>query len=315
MHPALSIIIFTTSSGAGYGLLFLLAIAGPLDLAPADPWFGGVGLALALGLIGGGLLSSTLHLGHPERAWRAISQWRSSWLSREGLAALITFLPALALTWGWALAGNPGGPWTLAAILAGCGAAVTVFCTAMIYASLPPVRQWRHPLVPTLYLLYALATGACLLVALLVAWGERAHEASFVAALATTAAWTLKLRYWRDIDGGRSIATPESATGLGALGKVRLLEPPHTEENYLLKEMGYRIGRRHAHKLRQIAAVAGLLLPLVGLIALLALIPGWWDLPLALLAATGALLGTLIERWLFFAEATHTVTLYYGRQA
>ena len=36
---------------------------------------------------------------------------------------------------------------------------------------------------------------------------------------------------------------------------------------------------------------------------------------LAVLAAASALLGVLIERWLFFAEARHTVTLYYGTEA
>lgn len=312
MHPAKSIIVFTTLSGAGYGLLFLLTLGGLLDLIPADPWLGGVGLGLGLGLVAAGLVSSTLHLGHPERAWRAIGQWRSSWLSREGLLALLSFPPALAFAWGWVIEGRIWLPAGLALLLL---AAATVWSTAMIYASLQTIRQWHHPLVPPLYLLYALAGGGCLLVALLAGFAARSHEAAFVAALATVAAWVLKLRYWRDIDGGRAIATPESATGLGALGKVRLLEPPHTEENYLLREMGYRVARKHAATLRKLAALAGLLLPLACLILLLATVSGWWDLPLALLAALGALLGTLAERWLFFAEATHTVVLYYGRQA
>jgi DMSO reductase anchor subunit len=34
---------------------------------------------------------------------------------------------------------------------------------------------------------------------------------------------------------------------------------------------------------------------------------------LSVLAALLQLAGMLVERWLFFAEATHTVTLYYGR--
>jgi len=312
MHPARSIILFTTLSGAGYGLLFLLALGALAGLLPTAPWFGGLGLGLGLGLVSLGLVSSTLHLGHPERAWRALSQWRSSWLSREGLLALASVPPALALAWGWALEGRQ---WIAAAVPLLLLAAATVFSTAMIYASLRTIRQWHHPLVPPLYLLYALATGGCLLVALLAAFGERAHQAAFVAALATAGAWVLKLRYWRDIDGGRSIATPESATGLGALGKVRLLEPPHTEENYLLREMGYQVARKHAARLRKLAALAALLLPLACLILLLATVSGWWDLPLALLAALGALAGTLVERWLFFAEATHTVVLFYGRQA
>jgi DMSO reductase anchor subunit len=31
------------------------------------------------------------------------------------------------------------------------------------------------------------------------------------------------------------------------------------------------------------------------------------------LSAISVILGVLIERWLFFAEAKHTVTLYYGQ--
>src|SRR3546814_4853981 len=83
MHPAASVIFFTTASGAGYGLLFLLGIAGAFGLAPPDLALGLVGFTLSLGLITAGLLASTFHLGRPERAWRALSQWRSSWLPRE----------------------------------------------------------------------------------------------------------------------------------------------------------------------------------------------------------------------------------------
>src|SRR5690348_10761325 len=94
MHPAFSVILFTTASGAGYGLLLLIGLLAGTTLLPHGSWFGFAGLALALGLASFGLLASTFHLGHPERAWRAFSQWRSSWLSREGVASVATFLPA-----------------------------------------------------------------------------------------------------------------------------------------------------------------------------------------------------------------------------
>ncbi|HKY95315.1 MAG TPA: DmsC/YnfH family molybdoenzyme membrane anchor subunit, partial [Kiloniellales bacterium] len=160
MHPALSIVVFTTLSGGGYGLLFLLGLGAPLGLLPPDPWFGAIALGKALTLIVVGLLASTLHLRRPERAWRAISQWRSSWLSREGLASLVTFLPAIVLAWGWVIAGRNDGLFAAAGYLAAAGALATVYCTAQIYASLKPIRQWRHPLVALLYLLFALAVGA-----------------------------------------------------------------------------------------------------------------------------------------------------------
>ena len=78
MHPALSIVFFTTASGAGFALLFLLGLAAPLGLLPQSGWFGFVALATAFILAAAGLVSSVFHLGRPERAWRAFSQWRSS---------------------------------------------------------------------------------------------------------------------------------------------------------------------------------------------------------------------------------------------
>src|SRR5438105_2169866 len=144
MHPALSVIVFTTASGTGYGLLAVLGLLAGSGSLPAGRAFGLVAIALALGLVTVGLLSSTLHLGRPERAWRAFSQWRTSWLSREGVAAAATYLPAglLGLIWSWL-----GGSSAVVMVLGIASAAmsvVTVYCTAMIYASLPTVHQWHN---------------------------------------------------------------------------------------------------------------------------------------------------------------------------
>ena len=101
MHPAFSVIFFTSASGAGYGLLTLLGLFATLDWLPLNAPFNLSVITLALVLITAGLLSSTAHLGHPERAWRALSQWRSSWLSREGVFAIITYIPASIFLVGW----------------------------------------------------------------------------------------------------------------------------------------------------------------------------------------------------------------------
>ena len=80
MHPAPSIIIFSTLSGAGFGLIAFQSLFPP----GTGTWPTLLSAALAVGLCTAGLISSTFHLGRPERAWRALTQWRSSWLSREG---------------------------------------------------------------------------------------------------------------------------------------------------------------------------------------------------------------------------------------
>lgn len=311
MHPAYSIILFTVASGTGYGLLALMGVLGALGVLPADRWFGGVGLGLALGAITLGLLASTLHLGHPERSWRAFSQVRSSWLSREGVLAVLTYLPALAFAYGWVWLGRTDGATAIAGIIAAIGAALTVACTAMIYASLKPIHQWRNRWVPLNYLALAAMSGGLWLNALAHGFGFAGPGMTAMNLGLLSLALILKGAYWRFIDRTAGKATPESATGLGAIGTVRLLEAPHTEANYLMREMGFVVARKHAKRLRGITVFAGFVVPAILVLAALAL-PGWAATAAAILAALLGAVGILIERWLFFAEARHTVTLYYG---
>jgi DMSO reductase anchor subunit len=309
MRPGYSVILFTTTTGAGYGMLVLLGVLGFAGLVPADVWFGLAAFAVALGAITFGLLSSTFHLGHPERAWRAFAQWRSSWLSREGVLAVVTYAPAGGFALAWVFLGdnaNLAGPVT--AVLA----AATVFCTAMIYRSLATVHQWCNAWVVPNYLALGLMTGAVWLNLLLAAFGlADANFALFTAVVVAVAA-ALKLAYWNFIDTTAHPSTPESATGLGGLGKVRLFEAPHTEENYLMKEMGFRIARKHGRKLRRIAVATGFAAPLVLTLVAVVISPGLLMIACTGLAAVSVSIGVLIERWLFFAEAKHVVILYYG---
>ncbi|WP_372618822.1 dimethyl sulfoxide reductase anchor subunit family protein [Falsiroseomonas sp.] len=312
MNPAPSIVFFTTASGAGYGLLFWLGVLRAFGLVPPAPALGILALLIALALITAGLLSSLKHLGRPERAWRALSQWRSSWLSREGVAAIATYVPAgLFLL---ALVAESPALATLTGLLAAAGAVVTTWATGMIYASLRPVRQWHHPMVPWGYLLFGAFCGAALLAALAAFWGG-GQPPAVLAALLGGAAIALKRAYWDSIDAPKPKEAPsiESATGLGRIGATRPLDPPHTEQNWLLREMGFRVARAHRMKLRAVT-LAGFAMATV--LALLALpLPGAWPALLLVPAAAAALAAMLVERWLMFAEATHTVTLFYTGEA
>ncbi|RUU12340.1 dimethyl sulfoxide reductase anchor subunit [Mesorhizobium sp. USDA-HM6] len=311
MHPAFSVVFFTTATGAGYGLLALLGVLGGFGLIPADFWLGLVGMALALGLIAAGLLSSAGHLGRPERAWRAFSQWRSSWLSREGVASVATFVPAALFGVGWVFLGHAGGWAAVAGLLAAAGAIATVCTTGMIYASLKPIAQWHSRYTLPAYLIFSAMTGGVLLNALLQSFGVGSMAVLAGALLATLAGWGWKLATWRYNDRLEIPSTANTATGLVG-GTVRSIEWPHTEENYLLKEMGFRIARKHSAKLRRITQVLAFAVPAV-LLAIAFALP--WPLAAiaSALAAISQFAGMLVERWLFFAEAKHTVTLYYGR--
>jgi DMSO reductase anchor subunit len=313
MHPALSIVLFTTSSGTGFGLLLLLGLGVPLGLLPASAGFAFSGLAIGVGLATAGLASSVFHLGRPERAFRAFSQWRSSWLSREGVFAVLTFVPLSVFGIGWVFFGATRGFVGLCGILAAALAAATIYCTGMIYASLKPIHQWHNGWVVPCYLALGLMGGCLVLDFLVRLWAARAAALAVSTLAVVLVAWWIKEGYWRFIDTSSARSTVASATTLGSRGRVRLFEAPHTEENYLLKEMGFRIARKHAARLRRIVRLAGFALP--ALASLFAVSLG--RAPAAVAAGIGvvsAALGLVVERWLFFAEAKHTVTLYYGAE-
>ena len=286
MHPAPSVILFTVLSGMGFGLLAFLGLgaAQPLGLAAFLLW--GLGYALAVG----GLLASTFHLGNPQRALKAFTQWRTSWLSREGWTSVLTLLllapVALAAIFGGLLPPMFGATGAAMALL-------TVYCTSMIYAQLRTVPRWNHWTTPALFMGFALTGGAML----------SGHNGAG-AILALLLGGLLVFAFRRG-DGAFAASGATIGTATGLAGRVRQVAPPHTSENYLMKEMIYRVGRKHSRRLRIIAVLFASLLPA----AIQLFVP-----PLPVVTGFAALLhliGAFAARWLFFAEAEHVVGLYY----
>jgi DMSO reductase anchor subunit len=303
MHPAPSIVFFTVLSGLGLGQLALLG----LGLGPDEGPFRWLSCALALGLAGAGGLCSTGHLGRRDRAWRAFSQWRSSWLSREAclmVAAMAAFGLYAAI---WCLGGVR--VWGLGLIASALSVA-TIYSTAMIYAQLKTIPRWSATPTPALFM--ALGLNGGLLANDAVAGLVGAATQGLLTALVLLVSIGVVI-WWQTSAAGASRtsqgSTLETATGLGFMGRVRSFEAPHTGSNYLLKEMAYEIGRNHAFELRRIGALLGLLAPLV--FSIVALLIGGWLMVLAFIAH---LAGMLALRWLFFAEAEHVQALYYGKK-
>ncbi|MEM9427680.1 MAG: DmsC/YnfH family molybdoenzyme membrane anchor subunit [Pseudomonadota bacterium] len=289
MHPAPSIILFTTLSGLGFGMLAFLGLDAPAPRGWTAFWFFLIAYLLAVG----GLLSSTFHLGHPERALKAFTQWRSSWLSREAwlaVAALAVMgLYAIGLVFfdtRLRVMGIAGGLLSLG----------TVFATSMIYTQMRTVPRWNHWGTPILFLAYAIVGGALLT--------GRVELARAVLPLLLL----LQIFAWIDQDRHEQADPTDigTATGLGTRGKVRAFEAPHTGENYLTREMVFRIGRKHSKTLKGVALALGMVVP-----ALILFLP--FHHALAAVAVLLHLAGVLVQRWLFFAEARHVVSFYYGR--
>lgn len=301
MHPAPSIILFTVLSGLGLGTMAWIGVG----MGSESHLFGWIAGPLALAITAAGGVASVGHLARPDRAWRAFSQWRSSWLSREGclmIAASVVFALYLAL---WLLLDMRIA---LLGWLAAALALATVYATAMIYAQLRSVPRWSA--TPTQYLFLALAlTGGVLLVGAVKALAGLGAPIGYLLLWLILAAGVAV--WWQTQAAGARRgfhgSSAETATGLAGLGRVRLLEPPHTGSNYLLREMAFHVARARAFQLRWLGAFLGFILPLVLVLAAWGL--GGWLLVLAVLCHVA---GMLALRWLFFAEAEHVQALYYG---
>lgn len=302
MHPAPSIILFTVLSGLGLGLMVWVGLGfGPDNATHA--WLASIA---ALGVSGVGGLLSSMHLGKPSNAWRAFSQWRSSWLSREACLMVITLAVFALYAALWCLGGNR--VWLLG-LIAAILALATIYSTAMIYAQIKAVPRWNLTPTPHLFVVVALAGGLLASQTLAALSGGTGRIWLSLVALGIAAAiafwWHGQARETRRTSTG---ATMESATGLGAIGKVRLFEAPHTGSNYLLDEMAYRVGRNRADQLRLIGFGAGFAIP--ALLVLIAMVVGPGLLVIAL---ASHLIGMFALRWLFFAEAEHVQAFYYGQ--
>jgi DMSO reductase anchor subunit len=310
MHPAFSVIFFTVASGAGFGLFSLLFIADFFKLGGGfnqDQLVAG-GL-IAMGLVVFGLLSSTFHLANPKNAWRAMSRFRTSWLSREGVFAVV-FMPLALVYLASIMFDAPQWLRVSSGFLTAVMAWITVFSTGMIYACLKTIRQWNTPLVPANYLALGYASGSLLLLLGAVIAGLDATPYIAMAALIMAIAAVLKAIYYFWIRSPGLSPTINTATGL-TRAKVKLLDTGHTHGTFLTQEFGFQIARQKASLLKVVVFVLGFAVPGLMLVWVFNQNGGQTA---AIVAALAGLTGAAVERWLFFAEARHVVNLYHGAQ-
>lgn len=290
MHPAPSVIVFTTISGLGFGFFIWLGLGIP-DLYG---WEAFAAFFVAYAFSVGGLLASVFHLANKKNVIYSFSQWQTSWLSREGVLSVITLLTFAVFAIGRIFFDTD---LPVFGYIGSALALLTVFSTSMIYTQLKAVPRWNMPINPVLFLLYAISGGALL------------SMQPTVAAVLLILLTALQIAGWMMGDKrlAESGSTKGTATGLQTIGQVRLFESAHTTRNYILDEMVHMVGRKHSQKLRTISVITLGIVPVL----LLLLMPG--KIVVTLLALASHAVGVFASRWLFFAEAEHVVGLYYNR--
>ena len=306
MNPAFSVISFTVLAGAAQGLVVALACAA-LGGVAAGRGFLLAALGLALAMLVAGLGASFLHLGRPERAWRAAAMWRTSWLSRE-VIVLPAFTALVALWWLLAWGGHAAP--ALLAVAALALAALLWLCTAQIYACLRFIQEWAHPLTLVNYTLIGLASGCVLACALAASFGERALLAAAApwALTLTFAAWAGRTAALLRNAGLKPKSTAQSATGIRA---ERLVQKSMgmSAGAFNTREFFHRASALAVQRVRWALHGLGFALPaalMLGAAQAGSAHPAWWWL-----AVASQVPGLLAERWLFFAQARHPQNLYY----
>lgn len=315
MHPSFSLILFTSMAGMAQGAIVSLAVLNSgSDQLPSE-LLNVYLFPLILALLFGGLLASTFHLGHPERAWRAIMMWRTSWLSREVLI-LPTFiaLTALAYYFSWQ-ASVPNWLWLLLSI-----AALALWvCTAMIYQCIRFIQEWAHPATMVNFIALGMSSGWFLLMVLLTLWSILHPNQAVVTSsnIAGVAGFTgflillslsLKLWIWKRNRGLKPKSNLQSATGIKT-GFVRQISMGMMGGSFNTREFFHQQSSFFVANVRKIAFFGTYLLPVL----LLTIVVSNGTLSVLVLAFVVHCIGLMAERWLFFAEANHPQNLYYQR--
>ena len=326
MHPAFSVIFLTTLIGAGQGM-FMALVTGQVYslanlLAPQDSVsFYSMGSVLSLVLLAGGLFAAVFHLGKPSyfltRAWRGMTQWRTSWLSRElillplftVLVALYALAHYLRLTEPlFVIKGQiPVDPTLLLGVVGALVSVMLYVCTAMIYASLRFLQEWHSPLTVANFMLFGLASGFTLTAAFS-AWSG----VQLVGFFGTWAViFTLIAALTRGFSIYRNRRVKHKSTLRTAIGvrhtTIRQKSMGFMGGSFNTREFFHGASPRTLRTLRLFFILAVFLVP----VALLGASNALESAYLPVLAFAVQYLGLLAERWYFFAEAKHPQNLYY----
>jgi DMSO reductase anchor subunit len=317
MNPAFSVVFLTTLSGAAQGLVIALVgveavlFLGHGEAPDAPQMFYLVGAAIACVLGVAGLVASFFHLGRPERAWRAVTMWRTSWLSRECLC-----LPLfLGCTFLYGVAHALSLPWTLSIGIAAVMSSVLLFlCTGMIYACLRFLQEWATPLTLVNFALPGSASGFTIATACAAWLAPALVEPLAIGACGLTLAGCLsRVASLARNARLRPRSTVQTATGIH-VRRVEQQSRGFTAGAFNLREFFHGKTPRTLARIKWTFLVAGFLVPFCLVAAGGSIRSGAIALVLLCVACVVQYAGLIAERWYFFAEARHPQNLYY-RQA
>jgi DMSO reductase anchor subunit len=322
MHPPFSIIFMTTLFGLGQGL-FLALFTGQVYslfklLPPADgPQFYGIGSSVALLLLFAGLIASFFHLGHPERAWRAATQWRTSWLSREVILLPILIFVLMVygglhiLGWTPPIINIAGDLMIDLTVLFGAVGTLVCFAlylaTGMIYAGVRFIQEWASPLTVINFVLLGGASGFTLATAFSMV--SAPHLVGFFGGWAIIITLLALGSRSAALIRNRRLKRPSSLrTAIGIRhDNIRQLHQGAMGGSFNTQEFFHGKGDLRLRRVKWGFLVLTFPLPILLIaLGLVSSVTIW-----LVAAVILQYIGLLLERWFFFAEGKHPQNLYY----
>jgi sulfite dehydrogenase (quinone) subunit SoeC len=311
MRPQFSIIFFTTLAGMAQGLLLGMIFLELFGASLSQEFLTQIGLPIAFILLCVGLIASFFHLGHPEKAWRAVMMWRTSWLSREVIALPLLMGTVILVYFTSLYTTVPNWLWLMLLI-------TNLFlwlCTAKIYQSIKFIQEWAHPSTLVNFILLGITSGWILLEILLITSNKipqniSSANLSILALLFIAIASLLKRWIWQRNKTLKPKSNLASATGIKG-NNIRQISMGFMGGSFNTREFFHHKSAFFIQNIRTIVLLCAYLLPLMFIIGSMFTLPIIM-LVLCLIIHYG---GLIAERWLFFAEANHPQNLYYQRVA
>ncbi len=290
MHTPLSIIFFTVLSGTGLGISTILGIFSN-EFSDNTVL---ISVVFSFGFVVTGLSASVLHLANPKNAWRSFMRVRTSWLSREAVAVVLYML-VLGI---WFLNKESVFLGALLSIVS----LITVYCTAMIYQSIKPIAQWNHPLTSLNYISFSLL-AACLWCVIFNQFddGNTIKSIQILLFITLFFAFYSKICHYRRID---KLVDTTTAHAVGfSQAQARLLDAGHSGPTFLTKEFI----NKSAHNITMLRIASTTVFTLASLL----IGANIFNVGINILLVIIVMGAILIERWLFFREAKHTIRAFH----
>lgn len=303
MRPATPLLVLTIGQGLAGGIA--VGLAALMWMGRLTPEEAAILVLIALGTAAVGGMGSFFHMHNLKAARYVMRRLKTSWLSREALTTAL-FGGLLAVLAVWTVFDGPGTSsvgYRIVLVITALAGLVAMWVTAMLYATIPAVLSWHTPVTVLNFMLVGIASG----VGITAGWVSGAQQlwVGFAMWLALTA--VVKWLHWGHFRRAHGQIRAETGTGL-PFSPYRLQDTGTSKPPYRTQTQVWPVIHPALLRTVKIWTVSWFFaIPLAGVLVWQT--AGWggarWFLPI------GALLGVITERWLFFADATHSSRVFF----